>query len=173
VINPQYGLHQNQGQHSHQYQQNSHGGPNNENQNLLAPSTNNPNVKQRLLLSGTQYHPNQGGEQSPVSGLPSRYVNELFPSPSNFYVPQDWSNSGTGMTPINTSMPQYFMNMIPSSGGQPNARAQFQALSQGQMKTENLTSPLQFMGPFSTPSTTTNPYSNTPSNGPNSDKKTK
>lgn len=173
VINPQYGLHQNQGQHSHQYQQNSHGGPNNENQNLLAPSTNNPNVKQLLLLSGTQYHPNQGGEQSPVSGLPSRYVNELFPSPSNFYVPQDWSNSGTGMTPINTSMPQYFMNMIPSSGGQPNARAQFQALSQGQMKTENLTSPLQFMGPFSTPSTTTNPYSNTPSNGPNSDKKTK
>lgn len=171
LINPQYGLHQNQ--HQHQYQQNNNGGTTNENQNLFAPSANNSYVKQRLLLSGTQYqHPNnQGGEQSPVSGLPSRYVNELFPSPSNFYVSQDWANSGTGMTPINSSMPQYFMNMIPSSGGQPSARTQFQGLSQGQTKTENLTSPLQFMGPFNTPSNATSNYSNTSNNAPTSHKK--
>lgn len=126
----------------HQAQQNNNNGNENSNPNQSGP---NPGAKQRLLLSGTQYTNNQGGEQSPVSGLPSRYINELFPSPSNFYVPQDWSSTGTGMTPIHSSMPQYFMNMVPSGGGPPSARTQLQTQSQGLMKPEN-TSPLQFMG---------------------------
>lgn len=47
------------------------------------------------------------GEQTPISGLPSRYVNDMFPfpSPSNFLAPQDWPS---GTTPT-THMPQYFM----------------------------------------------------------------
>ena len=51
---------------------------------------------------------NSGGDQTPQSGLPSRYV-DLFPSPSNFYPPQDWPQPG--MTPMTNGMPQYF-NMI-------------------------------------------------------------
>lgn len=32
------------------------------------------------------------GEQTPMSGLPSRYVNDMFPSPLTFYAPQDWND---------------------------------------------------------------------------------
>ncbi|KAG2735167.1 hypothetical protein G9P44_001381 [Scheffersomyces stipitis] len=60
--------------------------------------------------------PNNVGEQTPISGLPSRYVNDMFPSPSNFYAPQDWPSGNTGMTPIHANIPQYFMNMLPSAG---------------------------------------------------------
>ncbi|EGW30801.1 uncharacterized protein SPAPADRAFT_62669 [Spathaspora passalidarum NRRL Y-27907] len=51
------------------------------------------------------------GEQTPLSGLPSRYVNDMFPfpSPSNFLGPQDWPS---GTTPT-THMPPYFINMMP------------------------------------------------------------
>ncbi|KAL6451873.1 SMP1 Transcription factor SMP1 [Candida maltosa Xu316] len=56
------------------------------------------------------------GEQTPISGLPSRYVNDMFPfpSPSNFLAPQDWPS---GMTPT-THMPQYFMNLPLNSASQ-------------------------------------------------------
>ena len=60
------------------------------------------------------------GEQTPLSGLPSRYVNDMFPfpSPSNFLAPQDWP---TGITPTTTTsnMQQFFSNMMPlqSAGG--------------------------------------------------------
>lgn len=167
AFNQQYAQQQQQ-----QQQQNNTTGIGNENLNHNQPAPN-PGAKLRLLLSSTQYLNNQGSEQSPVSGLPSRYVNELFPSPSNFYVPQEWSNTGTGtgtgMTPIHSSMPQYFMNMVSSGGGPPNARAQFQTLSQGQVKSENLTSPLQFMGPSN--ANTFNQYNTTNNNAPSSDNK--
>lgn len=89
-----------------------------------------------------------GGEQTPVSGhLPSRYINDMFASPSNFYAPQDWPNSGTGMTPIHTNLPQYLMNVLPSSSGL-QSRVQYIMQNQAQNKTE-LASPLQFMAPFS------------------------
>lgn len=54
------------------------------------------------------------GEQTPISGLPSRYMNDIFPSPSNFYASQEWP---TGMTPYSTSMSHYFVGMMPSAGG--------------------------------------------------------
>jgi len=61
------------------------------------------------------------GEQTPISALPSRYVNDIFPfpSPSNFLAPQDWS---TGMTPTPSQAPQFFMSMMPlNSGGGGNS----------------------------------------------------
>ncbi|WPK24655.1 hypothetical protein PUMCH_001935 [Australozyma saopauloensis] len=54
------------------------------------------------------------GEQTPISGLPSRYMNDIFPSPSNFYASQEWP---TGMTPFSTSMSHYFVSMAPSAAG--------------------------------------------------------
>lgn len=57
------------------------------------------------------------GEQTPISGLPSRYMNDIFPSPSNFYPSQEWP---TGMTPYSSSMSHYFVGMVPgTSGGTP------------------------------------------------------
>lgn len=65
--------------------------------------------------NGNNSNNNNVNNDAPMSGLPSRYVNDIFPSPSNFYVPQDWPNSGTGMTPVHNHLPQYFINMIPSA----------------------------------------------------------
>ena len=75
--------------------------------------TTQPESAIRFRPTGTQFN---NGEQTPISGLPSRYVNDMFPfpSPSNFLAPQDWP---TGMTPT-THIPQYFMNMPLSSTGQ-------------------------------------------------------
>lgn len=115
-------------------------------------------------------------DQTPVSGLPSRYVNDMFPSPSNFYAPQEWP---TGMTPIHSNAPQYFMNMLPSGGplsaipgsaggggsqnngsSSPSARSQQQSQQQQQLQQQQqqqqqlqqggMASPLQYMGPFNT-----------------------
>lgn len=55
-----------------------------------------------------------GANEPPMSGLPSRYINDMFPSPSTFYVPQEWPNTGTGMTPLHGNAPQYFGNMMPN-----------------------------------------------------------
>lgn len=52
------------------------------------------------------------GEQTPMSGLPSRYMNDIFPSPSNFYPSQEWP---TGTTPYSSSMSHYFVGMVPSA----------------------------------------------------------
>lgn len=54
------------------------------------------------------------GEQTPMSALPSRYMNDIFPSPSNLYPPQEWP---TGLTPFVSSMPHYFVGTMPSVGG--------------------------------------------------------
>lgn len=54
------------------------------------------------------------GDQTPMSALPSRYMNDIFPSPSNLYPPQEWP---TGMTPYTSSMPHYFVGMAPSASG--------------------------------------------------------
>lgn len=54
------------------------------------------------------------GEQTPVSGLPSRYMNEIFPSPSNLYPSQEWP---TGLTPYSSTMSHYFAGMPPSASG--------------------------------------------------------
>lgn len=70
-------------------------------------SDDNQKFKPQLLL-----HFN--GEQTPVSGLPSRFVNDIFPSPTNLYPPQDWPTTMTSMTP---NMPHYFVGMVPSSNG--------------------------------------------------------
>lgn len=52
------------------------------------------------------------GDQTPMSSLPSRYMSDIFPLPSNLYPPQEWP---TGMTPFSSNMPQYFM--VPSANG--------------------------------------------------------
>ena len=80
---------------------------------LGGTQTSQPESAIRFRPAGTQFN---NGEQTPISGLPSRYVNDMFPfpSPSNFLAPQDWP---TGMTPT-THIPQYFMNMPLSSTGQ-------------------------------------------------------
>lgn len=75
------------------------------------------------------YFLNQPYGEAPVSGLPSRYVSDIFPSPSNFYAPQEWP---TGMTPIHSNIPQYFMNMMPSANGNNAARQQAQQGQQAQ-----------------------------------------
>ncbi|OBA23775.1 hypothetical protein METBIDRAFT_35033 [Metschnikowia bicuspidata var. bicuspidata NRRL YB-4993] len=54
------------------------------------------------------------GEQTPVSGLPSRYLNEIFPSPSNMYPSQEWP---TGLTPYTSTMSHFFTGMPPSANG--------------------------------------------------------
>ncbi|KAK7687415.1 hypothetical protein QCA50_009280 [Cerrena zonata] len=86
----------------------------------------------------------------------------MFPSPSNFYAPQEWP-SGVGMTPIHANVPQYFMNMLPSAGPVPPNGARLQQVSeqaqQSQQNQQNqnipsnqqgMGSPLQYMGPFNT-----------------------
>lgn len=55
----------------------------------------------------------QFGEQTPVSALPLRYINDIFPSPSNLYLGQEWP---TGMTPLSSNMPHYFVGMVPGNG---------------------------------------------------------
>lgn len=75
------------------------------------------------------YFQNQTYGETPVSGLPSRYVNDIFPSPSNFYASQEWP---TGMTPIHSNIPQYFMNMMPSANGTSAGRPQTQQTQQTQ-----------------------------------------
>ncbi|ODV81737.1 uncharacterized protein CANTADRAFT_24565 [Suhomyces tanzawaensis NRRL Y-17324] len=109
--------------------------------------TNNAN-------NGPNGNSHSNGEQTPMSGLPSRYVNDMFPSPSNFYAPQDWPNP-PGMTPLNNNS-LYFMNMLPSAG--PTGPGIHQTLADPNSKkvgnqnrapmgsrSENLPSPLHFM----------------------------
>lgn len=85
--------------------------------------------------------PTFNGEQTPISGLPSRYVNDMFPSPSNFYAPQDWPNTTSGMTPIHNNL--YFVGMLPSNylGHRPQQNGNISV-----NKGDNLPSPLQFPG---------------------------
>lgn len=46
------------------------------------------------------------GDQTPLLGLPSRYINDIFlQSPSNLYPGQEWP---TSMTPFSLNMPHYF-----------------------------------------------------------------
>lgn len=54
------------------------------------------------------------GDLTPMSALPSRYMNDIFASPSNLYPAQEWP---TGMTPFASSMPHYFVGMVPSGSG--------------------------------------------------------
>lgn len=54
------------------------------------------------------------GDQTPMSALPSRYINDFYPSPSNLYPGQEWP---TGMTPFASAMPHYFVSMAQSGSG--------------------------------------------------------
>lgn len=56
------------------------------------------------------------GDQTPVSGLPSRYMSEIFASPSNIYPPQEWP---TGMTPYTSTMALYFPGIASAHGSGP------------------------------------------------------
>lgn len=53
-------------------------------------------------------------EQTPMLALPSRYVNDIFPSPSNLYPLQEWP---LGMTSFPQNMPHYFVGMVPLGSG--------------------------------------------------------
>lgn len=78
---------------------------------VAQPTTNLTNHGGVEINGSGNGGPGHGPNETPVSALASRYVNDIFPSPSNFYVPQDWPNPGTGMTPIQNNAPQYFMNL--------------------------------------------------------------
>lgn len=62
----------------------------------------------------TLHQQTANGEQTPMSGLPLRYMNENFLSPSNFYALQEWP---AGLTPYSSSMSQYFLSKGPSASG--------------------------------------------------------
>lgn len=87
----------------------------NQNQNQ-AQNQNQPNsVIEKIRHSGltpSQLH--FQGEQTPLSSLPSRYINDIFPSPSNLYLSQDWPPPG--ITPLNPNAPSYFPQFPPSAG---------------------------------------------------------
>lgn len=51
-----------------------------------------------------------------MSALPSRYVNDIFPSPLTLYPQQEWP---TGLTPYQPNMPHYFVPMPPGSAALP------------------------------------------------------
>ncbi|CUM66017.1 uncharacterized protein PRCAT00003671001 [Priceomyces carsonii] len=121
--------------------------------NTASQANTAPNKAKSSAIMSNQFN---NGEQTPLSGLPSRYVNDIFPSPSNFYAPQEWSNAATGMTPIHNNPPHYFMPMMPNGPPPPHMasrHSQFTQLTQfghnGHGKPDGLPSPLQFMGPFS------------------------
>lgn len=61
-------------------------------------------------------HQQLNGDQTPMSALPSRYMNDIFPSPSTMYPAQEWP---TGMTPYTSSMPHYFVGIPSASGATP------------------------------------------------------
>lgn len=152
-----------------------------------------PQQSQQDKLRQPMYqYPGSGGgnvEQLPVSGLPSRYVNDIFPSPSTFYAPQDWSNSNTGMTPTHSNIPQYFMNLLPGQtmpaaaglpgqsgqSGQPGPSAPPSGYSNTNrihtmQKNDGLPSPLHYTGSLPFTSNTSSSRRN-PTNPTKEDKK--
>lgn len=73
------------------------------------PPENDEKVKQSFAHGDT-----------PVSALPSRYMNDIFPSPLNMYPAQEWP---TGLTPFLANMPHYFVGMnggLPMLGAYPS-----------------------------------------------------
>ncbi|QEO22460.1 hypothetical_protein [Candidozyma auris] len=99
---------------------------NNHNNNNGNNSSNNEDGSQQNTQQGADNDDSQkfkhtfpgqfaNPEQTPMSALPSRYVNDIFPSPSNLYPPQDWPS---GMTSFPANMPHYFVSMVPSGSGQ-------------------------------------------------------
>ncbi|KAM3121186.1 hypothetical protein RJF_0877 [Candidozyma auris] len=98
---------------------------NNHNNNNGNNSSNNEDGSQQNTQQGADNDDSQkfkhtfpgqfaNPEQTPMSALPSRYVNDIFPSPSNLYPPQDWPS---GMTSFPANMPHYFVSMVPSANG--------------------------------------------------------
>lgn len=129
-----------------------------ENQNFL---NGNMHGKLRLTTQGNNVGlVNNPGEQTPFSGLPSRYIGDMFPSPSNLYVMQDWPNYSTGMTPINTSMPHYFMSLNPGIGNSAKSGT-YQVPNQANLsqKGDGSTSPLININSF--PNANSNAATNT------------
>lgn len=88
------------------------------------------------------------GERTPVSGLPSRYVNDLLPSPSNFY-PADW-NAPFGNTPVNMahSNVQYGRSMNTTMESDTSGDASRPTYNQTRSGNQMLPSPLQMLGPM-------------------------
>lgn len=117
-------------------------------------------------VNGSNPGSGSGPNDPPMLGLPSRYVNDIFPSPYNFYAPQDWPQSSTGLTPFH-NLPQYFL-MPQSRGGSlggpynqnssNNQQGQLNenqpppqlpppsVVQQQQQPSQRVPSPLQFMG---------------------------
>lgn len=82
-----------------------------------------PRFRPPLQFAGGQNGPSSstsvqnqsgGGDQGLMSSLPSRYVNDIFPSPSTLYPLLEWPS---GMTPYTLNMPHFFVAM-PGNNGQ-------------------------------------------------------
>ena len=146
---------------------NSENSTNNSNANSIDSSNTSSNSNDRnksnakfrppLITNFSNSQANPNGEQIPSSGL--RNVYEMFPSPSNFYAPQDWPQSNTGMTPIHGNTQQYYMNMLPSGVSIGNAPTGFTPntanFNNGRQLLGSFPSPLQFTGPGFNNHTTT------------------
>ncbi len=87
---------------------------------------------------------NNNGEQTPLSAaLPSKYVNELLPSPSNFYG-SDWSfQFGSGPTSAGVSQTGPSNSLTTPSGTGPS----FLSQRNNHLHFDMLPSPLQFNTP--------------------------
>ncbi|CDR38848.1 CYFA0S02e07030g1_1 [Cyberlindnera fabianii] len=79
------------------------------------------------------------GEQTPLTGLPSRYVPDLFPSPSNFYS-NDWNIPfGSGNTPYPSSAGPYMLQIPGGSNAAANAKVRKHTM----LNNDPVDSPLQ------------------------------
>lgn len=113
---------------------------------------------------------NNNGEQTPLSAaaLPSRYVNELLPSPSNFYG-GDWGLFGTsGSTSAGgngvTSQGGHSSNL---AGAGTTGGSSFLSQRNNHLSVDMLPSPLQFNTPVVASSSQSLTDNNTTNNNPN------
>lgn len=155
---PHQQLHQSQ-LYNYNNNNNNPGAVNNNNGNVNSnipgqdPNTPNPYKNRPPLLTGASQimhtngtannNPANPGEQTPISGLPSRYV-DMFPSPSAFYGSQEWPTTAVGFTPLHNSMPQYFGSIPsarPGAGGWPMPQPPGQAPPQGPTQPSSATQP--------------------------------
>lgn len=112
---------------------------------------------------------NNNGEQTPLSAaLPSKYVNELLPSPSNFYG-SDWSfQFGSGPTSAGVSQAGPSNSLTTPSGTGPS----FLSLRNNHLNFDMLPSPLQFNTPVVASSSQSLNDNNTTNNSSNNSNNT-
>lgn len=114
-------------------------------------------VINQMFNTGNYHPPNQ--QEMPGSALPSRYLHDMFPSPSNFYASQDWP-SGSVLTPFHQTSAPFLTPIAPSGvtggintgggggsgGGGGGGGSSFPPIPQGQSQTTPATEASQATG---------------------------